>query len=71
MGAMKRYAEQVSVELGYDGELNDEVLQEAQRRLDKLEGELRAIDPKWDENLARQAESEYKEEQCQRQRDSL
>ena len=32
---MKRYAEQVSIELGYDGELNNEVLIEAQRRLNQ------------------------------------
>lgn len=64
MGAMKRYAEQVSVELGYGGEINGVVRREAQRRLDKL-----AADPKWDENLARQAESEYNEEQCGKSED--
>jgi len=33
MSKMKRYAEQVSVEMGYDGEINNEVLAEAQKRL--------------------------------------
>jgi len=33
MGMMKRYAEQVSEEMGFDGELNDQVLTEADRRL--------------------------------------
>lgn len=33
MSAMKRFAENVSVEMGFDGELNDEVLAEADRRL--------------------------------------
>lgn len=37
MGAMKRYAETVSVDLGFDGEINDEVMAEAQRRLDAAE----------------------------------
>lgn len=35
MGRMKDFAMDVSNELGYDGELNDEVLEEAQRRLDE------------------------------------
>lgn len=39
MSAMKRYAEQVSVEMGFGGEINDEVLAEAQRRLDETEVE--------------------------------
>jgi hypothetical protein len=60
MSAMKRFAEQVSVELGFDGEINEEVLAEAQRRLDQRRP------PKWDENLARRAASEYGEEQCLR-----
>jgi len=34
MSAIKRYAEDISVEMGFDGELNDEVLREGQRRLD-------------------------------------
>jgi len=34
MSAMKRFAEDVSVDMGYGGEINDEVLDEAQRRLD-------------------------------------
>ena len=34
MSAMKRFAEDVSVDMGYDGEINDEVLAEAHRRLD-------------------------------------
>ncbi len=33
MSAMKRFAEDVSVEMGFEGEINDEVLIEAQRRL--------------------------------------
>lgn len=37
MGAMKRYAEDVSVDMGFEGEINDEVLMEAQRRLDEAE----------------------------------
>ncbi len=37
MGAMKRFAEDVSVDMGLDGELNDDVLAEAQRRLDEVE----------------------------------
>lgn len=37
MSAMKRYAEEVSVEMGFGGEINDEVLEEAQRRLDEVE----------------------------------
>ena len=39
MAMMKRYAEEVSVELGFGGELNDQVLQEAQRRID---GDMKA-----------------------------
>ena len=35
MSAMKRYAEEVSVDMGFGGEINDEVLAEAQRRLDE------------------------------------
>ena len=35
MGAMKRYAEDVSVDMGFDGVINDEVMVEAQRRLDE------------------------------------
>lgn len=34
MGRMKDFAMDVSEELGFDGELNDEVLEEAQGRLD-------------------------------------
>ena len=34
MGYMKAYAEEVSVSMGLDGEITDEVLEEAQRRLD-------------------------------------
>ena len=42
MSLMKRFAEQVSVELGFGGEINDEVLEEAQRRLDQSHtGEMR------------------------------
>ena len=33
MSMMKRFAEEISVEMGFDGELNDQVLEEAQRRL--------------------------------------
>jgi len=33
MGAMKAFAEEISVQMGFGGELNDEVLEEAQRRL--------------------------------------
>jgi hypothetical protein len=33
MGMMKRFAEEVSIEMGFDGELNDVVLEEASRRL--------------------------------------
>ena len=36
MSAMKRYAEDVSVEMGFHGELTDAVLVEAQRRLDEM-----------------------------------
>jgi len=36
MSRMKRFAEDVSVEMGHDGEINDEVLQEADRRLKQL-----------------------------------
>lgn len=35
MGAMKRYAESVSEEMNFGGEINFEVLAEAQRRLDE------------------------------------
>jgi len=42
MGAMKRYAESVSEDMGLDGEVNDDVLLEAQRRLD--EAEARRLD---------------------------
>lgn len=46
MGLMKRYAEQISVELGFDGELNDEVLKEAQRRIDQQQtGETQCTTP--------------------------
>lgn len=34
MGGMKNFAMDVSEELGFDGELNDDVLEEAQGRLD-------------------------------------
>jgi len=37
MGAMKRYAEEISVEMNFGGEINSEVLAEAQRRLDEAE----------------------------------
>ena len=33
MGAMKRLAEDVSVDMGLGGEISEEVLEEAQRRL--------------------------------------
>lgn len=33
MGRMKRFAEEVSMDMGYDGELTNEVLKEANRRL--------------------------------------
>ena len=36
MGMMKRHAEEVSDEMGFEGELTDEVLEEAQFRLDAL-----------------------------------
>ena len=39
MGAMKRYAESVSEEMGFNGEINDEVIEEAQRRLDEANDE--------------------------------
>ena len=35
MGAIKRFAEEVSVDMGLGGEINEEVLAEAQRRLDR------------------------------------
>ena len=35
MGAMKRFAEDVSVDMGYGGEINDHVLKEAQERLER------------------------------------
>ena len=56
MSQMKRFAEQVSIEMGFNGELNDEVLEEAQRRLQSN-----------DSALAHQAVSEYGEEQCLKQ----
>lgn len=34
MSAMKEFAEDVSIEMGFGGEINDAVLSEAQRRLD-------------------------------------
>ncbi len=39
MGAMKRYAEDVSVDMGFGGEINEEVMAEAQRRLDEARRE--------------------------------
>lgn len=33
MGAMKRYVEDVSVDMGLDGEITDDVVAEAQRQL--------------------------------------
>ena len=33
MGMVKRYLEDLSVEMGYDGEITDEVLQEGERRM--------------------------------------
>ncbi len=33
-GAMKRWLEEVSVDMGLDGEINDDVIAEGQRRLD-------------------------------------
>lgn len=46
MGAMKRFAEDVSEELGYDGEINGDVINEAHRRLDQaaIEGRNVAVD---------------------------
>ena len=41
MGAMKRYAEGVSVDMGFDGEINETVLIEAQRRLNDPEVKAR------------------------------
>ena len=41
MSYMKQYAEEVSCELGYQGELNDEVLAEAQARIDIAGDKLR------------------------------
>ena len=36
MSMMKRFAEQVSEDMGYDGELTKKVLQEAQRQLNEI-----------------------------------
>jgi nicotinamidase/pyrazinamidase len=47
MSMMKRFAEDVSVEMGYDGELNEKVLAEGQRRL-KPKTVLLIIDPQND-----------------------
>lgn len=33
MGMVKRYLEEISVEMGYDGEITDEVLTEGERRM--------------------------------------
>lgn len=39
MGAMKRFAENVSDEMGFGGFINEEVMLEAQRRLEQIETE--------------------------------
>jgi len=36
-GAMKRWLEEVSVDMGFDGEITDEVMVESQRRLDEVD----------------------------------
>jgi hypothetical protein len=38
MSKIKQFAEKVSIELGYDGEINEEVLKEADRRLKEYLG---------------------------------
>ena len=35
MSMMKRWLEEISVDMGYGGEINDEVMAEGQRRLDE------------------------------------
>lgn len=47
MGMMKRYAEDVSVDMGLEGEITDGVLEEAQRRLDEAKARAQEQD---DEN---------------------
>jgi len=43
MGAMKRFAEDVSVEMGFGGELNDLVLTEAHRQLEAVSIRCRRV----------------------------
>jgi len=63
MSYMKRYAEEVSVSMGFGGEINDEVLAEAQRRLDA--GQVES------ERLARLTAGEHGAEECLRQTGDL
>jgi len=43
MGALKRFAENVSVDMGYDGEIDDEVLAEAERRLQEWNSDNESV----------------------------
>ena len=56
MSYMKSFLEDVSVEMGFGGAINDRVQIESQRRLDQMS-----------KNLTCQALSEYGEEQCLRE----
>jgi hypothetical protein len=72
MSRMKNFAMKVSEEMGFGGDLTDEVLVEAQRRLDAGAGP-----PHWQpsketqEFLSRQTAAEHSEEQCLRQTGEL
>ncbi len=43
MGAMKRYAEEVSDDMGFGGEINEQVIAEADRRLLKAAARAREV----------------------------
>ncbi len=69
MSYMKRFAEEVSISMGLGGEINDEVLAEAQRRLDGMSrDESQSAEA---ERLDRLTSSELGEEECLRQTGDL
>lgn len=53
MSFMKRFAEQVSIDMGYDGEINSHVLEEAQRRLEERINEHETNQSRDQEDLQR------------------
>ncbi len=74
---MKRFLEQVSIDIGFGGEINAEVSDEAERRLLNtkpgctMAEMLAKAQRETSEDLARQSASEYGEEQCRKQTGDL